>query len=151
MSCEVDHVAKANLSEDDPFDSIVMIENRMMEQGFKNGVEEGKLVGLKEGESLGKSKGAEVAKEIAFYLGFCTSTLFILNQTENMSKTQHKALTVLNNMQTMLCRLEHENVSMASVIENLEMTKSQFKQVTSLLRLKQTYAQSKHGSIGLSF
>nr|CAB3263567.1 oral cancer-overexpressed protein 1-like [Phallusia mammillata] len=125
----------SNCENDDPFDSIVMIENKACEEGYNKGFQEGKKMGYVEGTSLGKSKGSELAQELGVYYGICQCALN-MHETEIIShKHQRRVVSqlkaLINDIQGLVLQ---DNVHV--LIASMDDIKSRFKKLESVLQLK---------------
>ena len=60
----------------DAFDTIILSENRLVEQGYEEGFVAGSREGEEEGYRLGAQKGSEIGQEVGFYIGFTEGIFF---------------------------------------------------------------------------
>lgn len=131
---------------DDAFDSVVFLEERYYDKGFKEGYDDGKDKGLHDGRHLGLTKGCEVGGEVGFYLGFVSMWLETLQEGPNV-KT--RCIKLLETLKMMILELPVNDPTNQELFAGLEKVRAKFRQVCSLLGVNAEYSGG--GMTGLSF
>lgn len=123
------------------FDDIFLLEDRLLESGYQEGVVLGIEKGWKEGYNLGYLNGLVTGTEIHFCEGVMKA-LSIIGETEvpRNLRTQR----VLDSISSMTRQFPHNNADHLG--RSLEEIRSKFKQVCSLLKM-----DISSGTTGLTF
>jgi hypothetical protein len=72
---------------DDLFDSVIDIENQLMQKGLVEGQQHGAKQGIEDGFELGHDIGFQLGQELGYYQGFLNTILF-LQQTNGIELSQ---------------------------------------------------------------
>ena len=83
------------VNDEDPFESLLFIEQRLQEEGYREGHGHGVAEGLKEAVEAGKANGQDVAWEIGYYLGFAQTWLRLLRTKPEPEEKKTKVLSAL--------------------------------------------------------
>jgi len=121
------------LPSDDLYDAVVKEEEKCLKNGYEEGYLAGNVHGLTEGKSLGKKKGHETAQELGYYYGFCQTFMTMYEKVFNKTKTQQKTYHLLKDIVSMIQSLNNCD---HLIVGKLVKIRSQFKQVSALLNLK---------------
>lgn len=120
---------------DSAFESIIMSEERVVEQGFQEGLQVGNISGYEKGFAFGVKRGAQLNQELGFCNGFARTWLKLLdiNGTEhrgssNVKSVLHTLVQVTDNFP----RNEPHNVN---IQQQLAVVRAKFKQACSLLKI----------------
>lgn len=57
------------MASSDPFDSLLNLEESLLDDAFQDGYSAGKVIGYAEGHALGQVKGGSIGEELGFYCG----------------------------------------------------------------------------------
>ncbi|KAF6104607.1 LTO1 maturation factor of ABCE1 [Phyllostomus discolor] len=71
---------------EDPFDAIVMADDRFRGEGYQEGYEEGSSLGIIEGKRHGTLYGAKVGSEVGCYQGFALAWRCLLHSHAAVEK-----------------------------------------------------------------
>ena len=71
----------------DAFDSLLMCEERFVQEGYNEGLKAGQEIGHQEGFHLGLKKGKEIGSEIGFYRGFAKGWISILRGSSEVKQS----------------------------------------------------------------
>jgi len=119
------------------FDGIVLSEDKLVEEGYKEGYQAGQKEGYSEGERLGRQKGGKVGTEIGFYLGFVEQWRQLL-KAEILDKRTEKVLVTLDKLEQVALNFPQENTK-EELGDKLEVVRAKFKLVCSLLKINSEF------------
>ncbi|KAJ8349458.1 hypothetical protein SKAU_G00245880 [Synaphobranchus kaupii] len=134
---------------EDPFDSILMADNRFHCEAYKEGLLEGTRQGLLEGMSHGKTHGARLSTEMGFYYGFAFGWKCLLqNNTDAKSK---KRLKTLETLTVLIQRFPHDDPQYATLLQDVEKVRAKFRQVCSMMNVPADFREYVNVAAGMSF
>lgn len=137
------------------FENILLSEERIAEEGYKlgfdKGVQEGNLSAYHLGEFVflfqltnqlndvcyvfsGFHRGAEIGAELGFYLG-------VLIHSNIPSPINKKVANLITQLKSIIEAFPKLNVETLDLFEALNTIRTQFKKLTSLLKIKVTYPE----------
>lgn len=125
------------------FDDIVLIEERLMQQGYKEGFEQGSKEGQIEGFKLGYSQGVQLGKELGNIYGF------ILAQQQKQNT--EKVLRTLAHLKDLISKFPKTNDPDKNIIEDLDQIRQQFKKLNAMLCIRNTSKELTTKKPDLSF
>lgn len=132
----------------DPFDAIVMADDRYHGEGYQEGYEEGSSLGIMEGRQCGTLHGAQIGSEIGCYQGFAFAWRGLLHS--RATEKDSKKLKVLDSLIKMIQQFPYDDPTYTDLHDDLERIRGKFKQLCSLLNVQPDFKISVEGS-GLSF
>ncbi|XP_071792165.1 protein LTO1 homolog [Asterias amurensis] len=135
--------------DEDPFDSLVMAEERFNEMGFEEGFQAGKVTGKQDGFKLGQDKGRQIGSEYGFYLGFISTWRQLLQKDSELAKP--KAVKALGILHSLLVSFRLEDVTQENYWEDFKKIRDKFKQVASLLNVSLDFSDKDTQKPPLSF
>lgn len=139
----------------DVFENILLSEERISEEGYKlgfeRGVSEGNLEAYHIGENiilgarqqrlktfnihvLGFHRGAEIGAELGFYLG-------VLENSKIPSPINEKVSHLISQLKSIIESFPRVNCDTVDLFESLNTIRTQFKKLTSLLKIKVSYPE----------
>ncbi|CAI8058111.1 Protein LTO1 homolog [Geodia barretti] len=121
------------MDEDDPFESLLFIEDRLQEQGYGEGRGHGVAEGLKEAAEAGKANGVDVGWEVGYYLGFAETWLRLL-KTKPLEH-EEKKIRVLSTLVEMLRSFRILDVESTEFRRELSQLQAKYKQTLALLKV----------------
>ena len=136
---------------DSAWDDVLLLEERAVSRGLREGLIVGRQRGHEEGFALGVSKGAEIGGEIGFYLGFAsawTKTIEAGNSSERRKtrdetaatpkerRRHEKALRDLGKLTAAAAEFPGENIKDEDVAQRLEDIRARFKLCCQVLDIK---------------
>ncbi|KAK3699105.1 hypothetical protein QZH41_008900 [Actinostola sp. cb2023] len=113
--------------EDDPFESLLFLEERCQKDGYTEGWAAGVEKGLSAGHKLGTEKGKELGSEIGFYSGFVKTWLILVDKCE---KKNPRVISLLKNLQVLINQLPLNDPTNESLFTDVEKLRAKFKQVS---------------------
>lgn len=138
------------------FENILLSEERIAEEGYKlgfdKGVQEGNLSAYHLGEFVflfkstyclivvacdifsGFHRGAEIGAELGFYLG-------VLIHSNIPSPINKKVTNLISQLKSIIEAFPKLNVETLDLFDSLNTIRTQFKKLTSLLKIKVTYPE----------
>lgn len=140
------------------FDQILLSEERISEEGYKQGFKKGVTEGNLEAYHLGKHcrhnltttktseiqklyfilpgfhRGAEIGAELGFYLG-------VLENSKIPSPINEKVAHLITQLKSIISSFPRVNCETVDLFESLNTIRTQFKKLTSLLKIKVTYPE----------
>ena len=128
------------MDEDDPFESLLFIEDRLQEQGYGEGRGHGAAEGLKEAVEAGKANGVDVGWEVGYYLGFAETWLRLLK-----TKPEHeeKKIRVLSTLVEMLRSFRVLDVESTEFRREFSRLQAKYKQTLVLLKVPHAAVKAK--------
>lgn len=123
----------------DIFDSIVLTEENLVQQGYEEGFTDGIAGGNTEGYHLGYHRGAELGAELGYYSGIVAVYL--------KSKQPEKIHTALVALKHSLDAFPHTNDENCDILEVANQIRAQFRKSCALLKISGKYPEAD----GLSF
>ena len=136
---------------DSAWDDVLLLEERAVSRGLREGLIVGRQRGHEEGFALGVSKGAELGGEIGFYLGFATAWTKTIEDrnsgairepkegataTPKQRKKNERALRALEKLKAASAEFPHENIKDEDVAQRLEDIRARFKLCCQALEIK---------------
>jgi len=122
---------------DAAFDSIVLVEDNLVQSGFKEGYLQGAEDGEKEGFLLGLDKGSQIGQEIGFYAGFGEGWHSHLSSTPELQTKNKRVLSQLEKLLKLIESVPEINQQTVDISDTLENIRSKFKTICSMLNFKQ--------------
>lgn len=132
------------------FDSILLSEERISEEGYKKGLQAGVSEGNLEAYHLGKHprsqenlskrlllgfhRGAEIGAELGFYLG-------VLENSKIPSPINEKVSHLITQLKSIIESFPKVNCDTVDLFDSLNTIRTQFKKLTSLLKIKVSYPE----------
>ncbi|KAF6104608.1 LTO1 maturation factor of ABCE1 [Phyllostomus discolor] len=120
---------------EDPFDAIVMADDRFRGEGYQEGYEEGSSLGIIEGKRHGTLYGAKVGSEVGCYQGFALAWRCLLHSHAAVEKDSRK-MRVLESLIGMIEKFPYHDPTYARLHEDLDRIRGKFKQLCSLLNVQ---------------
>ncbi|XP_071051583.1 protein LTO1 homolog [Onthophagus taurus] len=117
------------------FDNIVFSEDKLIEEGYSEGLEKGKNEENVEGYHLGYHRGAEVGAELGYYLSVAES---YLKSSEKLSEKVLKSLKKLVDEVNKFPNCNNKDVDILSELDNI---RSLFKKTCALLKVDAFYPE----------
>lgn len=134
------------------FDSILLSEERISEEGYKKGLQAGVSEGNLEAYHLGTHlsslarklikpvwllgfhRGAEIGAELGFYLG-------VLENSKIPSPINEKVSHLITQLKSIIESFPKVNCDTVDLFDSLNTIRTQFKKLTSLLKIKVSYPE----------
>lgn len=119
----------------DEFESIFMADSAVVSEGYKHGIENGKILGEKEGFSMGKARGKELSQEVGFIFGFCLSHMAITENCDDkkcsakLKDTFQKTVILIEDF------VKDSDPTNMKFDENIDKIRSNFKRICSILKI----------------
>ncbi|KAG4072788.1 hypothetical protein HA402_009611 [Bradysia odoriphaga] len=120
----------------DVFDNIVLIEEKLTEQGYSDGFKDGQASGNSDGFHLGYHRGSELGAELGYYYGI--TTFYLQNKAEKGSKVAG----VLVNLKQSLEEFPRTNDEDCDIFELANAIRAQFRKACSLLKINGKYPEA---------
>jgi len=152
---------------DSAWDDVLLLEERAVSRGQREGLIAGRQRGHEEGFALGVSKGAEIGGEIGFYLGFATAwtkTVEARNSSASQKtkdesagtpkerKKDDRALRVLGKLTTAAADFPRDNIKDEDVAQRLEDIRARFKLCCQVLKINSELpSQMNNGAASISW
>lgn len=127
-----DHTDERDIN--DIFDSIVLTEENLVQQGYDEGYADGVAAGNTEGYHLGYHRGAELGAELGYYSGIAEIYL--------KTKQTEKADTALINLTTSLDAFPKTNDENYDILELANQIRAQFKKTCAILKISGRYPEA---------
>ncbi|CAO1372439.1 unnamed protein product [Diamesa hyperborea] len=116
------------------FENILLSEERIAEEGYKLGFDKGVQEGNLSAYHLGFHRGAEIGAELGFYLG-------VLIHSNIPSPINKKVTNLISQLKSIIEAFPKLNVETLDLFDSLNTIRTQFKKLTSLLKIKVTYPE----------
>jgi hypothetical protein len=129
----------------DAFDSLLLCENHLVSEGYREGLSAGQKRGFKEGLALGSQKGVEIGAEVGFYAGFAAGWIESLEPAAEDSTAAaggggvEKRQKVAGQLRKLLALAEAfpaDNIRDLDILDRLLALRAKFKIVCSLLKVR---------------
>jgi hypothetical protein len=117
----------------DLFDSVLHIEDALVQQGVQNGRLNADKAVFEDGRQLGLVKGAEVGHELGFYFGQLVMCKAHASEKKDEENTK-RAFDALNKLHDLIVAFPGDP-SREDLFEQLDRIRGKYRQVASLLRL----------------
>jgi hypothetical protein len=151
------------------FDSILVSEDNLVAEAYREGLIQGEIQGFQEGFELGRQKGSETGSEIFFYRGFAKGWIALLSGDISVALSQllelcpvslnpdivndiHqiglkkqqegtdlKALKALEKLLSLLEHFPQENPKNQDIISLLQDIRAKFKHCCAVLKVDSSY------------
>ncbi|KAF4517562.1 hypothetical protein B566_EDAN005126 [Ephemera danica] len=118
----------------DMFDSIVMLEQKVAADGFREGFEKGQQEGTEEGYRLGHRHGLSIGSELGFYRGAATTWLEVATKFEG--QVSDKAVAALNKVIELLDKFPTTITQDMDINEEIDKVKAAYRKACSLLKIE---------------
>lgn len=82
------------------FDSLLVCEDNLVQEAYKEGLVQGENIGFQEGFELGQNKGSQISSEIHFYKGFAKCWIALIS--DDISGFSNTFLRLLEPLKTSL-------------------------------------------------
>ena len=119
---------------DDAFDSLVLAEDRLREDGRQKGIDHGRIVGFTEGYVAGIDKGSKVAAELGFMWGFCS----VLQAMLAKEGKKERALKAVGGLLDSIASFPVSDPTVETFVEDLERIRTKFRQISAMLHIPRT-------------
>lgn len=120
----------------DVFDDIVLIEEKLTEQGYSEGFKDGQSAGNSEGFHLGYHRGSELGAELGYYYG--VTTYYLQNKVDKSSKVAG----ILENLKVFLEEFPQTNDENCDIFELATGIRAQFRKACSFLKINGKYPEA---------
>ncbi|XP_053683448.1 protein LTO1 homolog [Sabethes cyaneus] len=128
--------ASAEVDINDVFEDLLLSEERVAEQSFKEGVEVGSAEGNVEAYHFGYHRGAEVGAELGFYYGV------ICGQEDDSREVSAKASALLKELKTEIDQFPTFNDLEVDILERLLLIRNKYKKLCALLKISAKYPKT---------
>ncbi|XP_031552712.1 protein LTO1 homolog [Actinia tenebrosa] len=115
---------------EDPFESLLFLEENCHKDGYNEGWIVGQGKGLSVGRGLGIDKGKEIGSEIGYYSGFVSTWLLLIDKSD---KKGARVNTQLQNLNSLIDQLSITDPTDENLFANIEKVRAKFKKIISLL------------------
>lgn len=119
------------------FDEILLSEEKLIAESYKEGFKIGAVKGNPEGYHLGYHRGAEIGSEIGYYTGVTESYLNFAKD----GNLPEKIIKSLNNLKTLLDNFPRYNTEDVDIIEQASIIRAKFKKVSAQLKIDVAYPE----------
>lgn len=122
---------------DDPFDSIVLAEERTYRQAYEEGLLAGRAKAEREGRATGMVRGAALGQELGYYWGLLlASKVACINSSNKKTDRAAKEISRLVDMlESIAARADIVDPADQAFFDEVDHVRAKFKQVASLLNL----------------
>lgn len=120
------------------FDEILLSEEKVIGESYKEGFKIGSIKGNPEGYHLGYHRGAELGSEIGYYTGVVESYL----STSRDDNFPEKIVKSLENLKKLLDSFPRHNADDIDIIEQANVIRAKFKKVCAQLKIDITYPEN---------
>ncbi|XP_018578384.1 oral cancer-overexpressed protein 1 homolog [Anoplophora glabripennis] len=120
------------------FDELLLSEEKVIADSYKEGFEIGAAKGNPEGYHLGYHRGAELGSEIGYYTGVIESYLNLSND----GRLPEKIVKSLDNLKKLLDSFPWHNAEDIDIIEQANIIRAKFKKVCAQLKIDITYPEN---------
>uniref|UniRef100_A0A182K196 Methyltranfer_dom domain-containing protein n=1 Tax=Anopheles christyi TaxID=43041 RepID=A0A182K196_9DIPT len=129
QSCIVASEAEGDIN--DVFEDIFLTEERIIDEHFHHGLEDGRQEqSVQEAEDYGYKKGSEIGREVGFYYTVVTA---IASQPETASN--EKAQIIVQELLTALERYPHVNDPAVDLLHDLQRIRNTYRRLCALLKV----------------
>jgi len=134
----------------DLFDSVLDLEDNFIEEGRASGRRAAEQRGYEDGLGIGESKGGQLGEELGYYSGCVAAwrALFVLDPALSGAKNE-RAVRTLEQLDELLKAFPVDPTN-ESLFDALESIRSKFKQLASLLKVKQRFFATAGGNGSLN-
>ncbi|KAG5676348.1 hypothetical protein PVAND_006190 [Polypedilum vanderplanki] len=112
----------------DVFEQILLSEERIAEESYKQGFEKGVSEGNLEAYHIGFHRGAEIGAELGFYLG-------VLENHKIPAPIDEKVTHLISQLKSIIEQFPRVNCDSFDLFESLNTIRAQFKKLTALLKI----------------
>ncbi|XP_050096602.1 protein LTO1 homolog [Anopheles aquasalis] len=122
----------------DVFEDIFLTEERIVEESFHQGLEDGQQQeSVVEAHDYGYKKGAEIGREIGFY-----QTVVSEISTQEEVTSNEKVAALLGEVQATLNKFPCENDPDVDLLHGLQQIRNKYRRLCALLKLPFKYVQT---------
>ncbi|KFB52637.1 hypothetical protein ZHAS_00020889 [Anopheles sinensis] len=122
----------------DVFEDIFLAEERIIEESFHLGLEDGRQEeSVKEAHDYGFKKGSEIGRELGFYYAIVTE---VASQEDNA--TNEKARTILAELIDAIEKYPRENEPTVDLLHCLQQIRNKYRRLCALLKLPYRFTET---------
>ncbi|XP_052861040.1 protein LTO1 homolog [Anopheles cruzii] len=122
----------------DVFEEIFLTEERVIDESYHQGLEDGRQQeSVEEAFDYGHKKGSEIGREIGFYQTIATEVA----SQETLVASNGRALTLLKEIEVAIEKFPCDNDPNVDLLHNLQQIRNKYRRLCALLKLPYKYEQ----------